>query len=167
MKNKIAILSLLVTMICTSAVAQNYKSALGVRISGNSSVGGFGLTYRHFLNEKTSLEGILSLKDPFGVAGLYQLHRPITGVDNLTWFYGGGAYISFSKPDIGAGLLGNIGMDYKFDAVPINLSVDWKPEIALAPKAGINFNTFGFSIRYVFGGKKNKPAERAVEAPLE
>ncbi len=68
---------------------------------------------------------------------------------NLSWFYGGGGYLSFNNPKTGFGVLGNVGLDYKFEGIPINLAIDFKPEINFAPKVNPNFNTFGFAIRYV------------------
>jgi hypothetical protein len=155
MNRKIVFIIFILVLVTIVSHAQPYKNAIGFRISGNSSVGGAGVSYKHFLKDNKAIEGIFSFKDPVGIAALYQVHKDLSLLENLTWFYGGGAYISFSKPDVGFGLLGNVGVDYRFDAIPLNLSIDWKPEFALAPKAGLNFNTFGFTLRVILD-KKNQ-----------
>jgi hypothetical protein len=147
---KYSLIFLISFCISLNTDAQQYKSALGLRYGSISNVGGPAVSYKQFIKENTSIEGIFAFRDPVSIGALYQIHKDINSVQNLSWYYGGGAYVAFSKPDIGIGILGNIGLDYKFEGVPINLSLDFKPEFAIAPKAGIDFNTFGFAIRYTF-----------------
>lgn len=147
---------LFVSLISTSTNAQQlYKNALGLRISGVSSLGGPGVTYKHYLNDKAAVEAIFSFKDPVGIGAMYQVHKPWNVITNLNWYYGGGAFVTFSKPSMGAGGMGVIGVDYKFDNLPLNIALDWKPEIALAPKATLNFNTFGLSLRVTMDKKQS------------
>lgn len=141
------------------AFSQPYKHAIGLRIAGTSSVGGAGVTYKYFLNESRALEGIFSFKDPVALGAMYQVHNDWNILSNLRWYYGGGAFISFSKPDAGFGAMGVIGVDYKFDNLPLNLALDWKPEIAFAPKTALNFNTFGLSLRVVLGKNEAAPVD--------
>lgn len=150
---------ILVSFISNSTSAQQlYKNALGLRISGVSSLGGPGVTFKHYLNDKAAVEAIFSFKDPVGIGAMYQLHKPWNVLPNLNWYYGGGAFVTFSKPSIGAGGMGVIGVDYKFDNLPLNIALDWKPEIVLAPEVGVNFNTFGLSLRVTLD-KKQSAAE--------
>jgi len=46
---------------------------------------------------------------------------------------------------------GILGLEYTFSEAPINLSLDWKPEIELTPYNGFIPGEGGFSVRYVFG----------------
>jgi hypothetical protein len=140
----------------TTASAQPYKNAVGLRISGTSSVGGAGATFKHFFNETKAIEGIFSFKDPVAIGALYQVHSNWSIMNNLQWYYGGGAFVSFSKPDAGIGVMGVIGVDYKFENLPLNIALDWKPEFAFAPKAAPYFNTFGVSIRVVLDKKTDQ-----------
>jgi hypothetical protein len=71
------------------------------------------------------------------VGGAYQVHKPIEGVDGLNWYFGGGASVFFwtyknsftgdGSASTTFGILGNLGLDYKFEDSPINLSADWMP----------------------------------------
>jgi hypothetical protein len=154
MKVKLVITLLCLTICTTTTRAQIYKNALGFRISGVSSLGGAGVTYKHYLNESRAIEAIFSFKDPIGIGGMYQVHKPWTILENLNWFYGGGAFVTFDKPNAGFGTMGIIGADYKFEAIPLNISLDWKPEIAFAPKFALNFNTFALSMRVTLDKKQ-------------
>jgi hypothetical protein len=133
--------------------AQNYNNAIGLRIGGNSNIGGVGVDYKHFFNESKAINVLFAFKDPVGFGATYQVHNNLNQLEGLQWFYGGGAYLTFAKPNGGFGLLGNIGLEYSFSEVPINIAIDWKPEFALAPSAGIDINTFGFTIRVALDKK--------------
>lgn len=43
-----------------------------------------------------------------------------------------------------------IGMDYKFQKIPLNTSLDWKPELNLAKEVGFEAATVGLGIRFAF-----------------
>lgn len=141
------------------AIAQGYNTAFGLRAgSGN------GLTVKHFINEKAALEGILYTRwRGLIIGGLYEVHNDIREVKNLQWFYGGGAHIGTwnagrgntpwgdrdrSYTAIGLDLI--IGLDYKFEDAPINLSLDWKPTINLTRDAGFWGDEVALSIRFTF-----------------
>jgi hypothetical protein len=49
-------------------------------------------------------------------------------------YYGGGAYVGFEDGDTFLGPTGVIGLDYKFATAPINLSLDWKPELDITAR---------------------------------
>ncbi|MFN7119665.1 MAG: hypothetical protein ACK4TA_22915 [Saprospiraceae bacterium] len=120
----------------TVANAQNYTSAIGLRLGYPLSV-----SYKHFLNENGAIEAFGGFRSYagygwFNVGGLYQHHKPIADVEGLSWYFGGGASVYFWNYDndfIGAdastsfGILGNLGLDYKFADAPINVTLDWVP----------------------------------------
>ena len=62
--------------------------------------------------------------------------------EGLKWFYGAGAYLGFDSDKTNTdralmGAQGIIGLDYKFANLPLNLSLDWKPELNIIDN--INF----------------------------
>jgi len=134
-----------------------YTTGIGLR-AGVSN----GLTVKHFISNDAALEGILHTRwGGFVITGLYEVHKDIRDVKGLMWFFGGGAHIGSwnagsnrpwgnnNESVTVAGLSGIIGLDYKFNDVPIGLSLDWKPTV--------NFNGLRYwgdevalSIRYVF-----------------
>lgn len=116
--------------------AQEYNSAIGLRLGYPLSV-----SYKKFLNESNALELFAGFRGYTGyswvnVGAAYQVHKPINGVDGLQWYFGGGASAFFFNYNngfggdagaFGLGIMGNLGLDYKFANAPINVSADWMP----------------------------------------
>lgn len=114
-----------------------YKSAIGLRFGVPLSV-----SYKQFISEPGAIEVFAGFRNYsgygwFNVGALYQHHKPIESVEGLKWYFGGGAAAYFWNYDfdlpgdddtnLNLSVLLNLGLDYKFDSVPLNLSVDWVP----------------------------------------
>lgn len=144
------LLSAMIIAASFAVSAQNYTTAGGIRLGPNTAAVTAGFTVKHFLNERTALEGILGINDGLGICGMYELHFPIESVNNLQWFAGPGAYIAFRNSSTFVGAAGIVGLDYKFDEVPINVSIDWKPELNIISKIAFESSGIGLSVRYTF-----------------
>lgn len=147
---KIIITSFIAIAFCLTASAQNYKTAVGIRFGPNSAAITAGFTGKYFLNEKAAVEGIVGINNGFGICGLYELHFPIDAVNNLSWFAGAGGYIAGRSNTTFIGGAGIIGLDYKFDEIPLNLSLDWKPELNIISKIAFESSGIGLSARFTF-----------------
>ncbi len=132
-----------------TASAQDYKVAIGVRLSNATPTLSNSITVKYNMNQKHTIEGLLSFGSRFGMGVLYEVNN-LTTVQGLNWFYGGGAYIGFEKGDTYLGPTGIIGLDYKFPNIPLNLSLDWKPELDFIPTINFVPDAFGFSARFTF-----------------
>ncbi len=138
--------------------AQDYKTAIGIR-------GGYpanGLTVKQFMNEKNALEGILATSyNGFVVTALYENEHWTGHYPGLNWFWGFGAHVGFWGDDnnynrtdnyvgavIGADFI--LGIEYTFDEIPLNLSLDLIPSINLIGHSGFGGLYSGLSIRYAF-----------------
>lgn len=132
-----------------TATAQDYKVALGVRLSNATPTLSNAITMKYNMNQKHSLEGLISFGSRFGLGGLFEVNN-MTTVQGLNWFYGGGAYVGFENGDTYLGPTGIIGLDYKFPNIPLNLSLDWKPELDFIPAINFVPDAFGFSARFTF-----------------
>jgi hypothetical protein len=140
--------------------AQQYKTALGIRLSNSQAMVNNSISVKHFLNEKVAVEGLISFGDPFSIGALAEIHRPM-GTAGINWFYGGGAYLGFVKTfnaetgnsgtDPNFGAQGVLGLDYKFANIPLNLSLDWKPELNLVTDINFEPAAVGFTARFTFG----------------
>lgn len=130
------------------ANAQPYKMALGVRIGSPDAVISTSATFKYFFSEKTAIEALLSFGDPFAVGVLVEKHNPLL-TNGLNWFAGGGGYVGFSGMRR-AGLQGVLGLDYKIPAIPINFSIDWKPELNLSREFSFEPAAVGLSARFTF-----------------
>jgi hypothetical protein len=144
----------------TGTANTNYKTAVGIRLSSSPAIVSNSVTLKHFLNEKTAIEAMLSFSDPLAIGGLLEFHKPLS-TPGLQWFYGGGAYLGFGKEysvekarDINKtyfGAQGVVGLDYKFAYIPLNLSLDWKPELNLVSDINFEPAAIGFTARFTFG----------------
>lgn len=134
----------------SSVQAQQTPLALGVRISSNAPIINNSVSLRYYISQKQAIEGLLSF-DPLAIGGLYEVFQPL-GPEGLSWFYGGGAYVSFKKP-VNSGLQGIVGLDYTFTTLPLNLSVDWKPELSLTRSVNFEPAAVGISARFMIPAK--------------
>jgi hypothetical protein len=158
---KYAIAFLLVTAIVftNNASAQSYKTGLGVRLSSSPAMVSNSISLKHFFNERTAIEALLSFGDPLALGALFEVHKPFAE-SGIQWFYGGGGYISFVKTynpnrnkdetSANVGAQGVIGLDYKFVNLPLNLSLDWKPELNLVTDINFEPAAVGFTARFTF-----------------
>lgn len=149
----ILFLAILSAGFAVSASAQNevpgpnYRLGLGVRLSNSSPTLNNSITGKYFVTDRSAVEGIVSFGSRFGIGGLLEIHKP-TNMDGLKWFYGAGAYVGFESGDTYLGPTGILGIDYKFTNVPINLSLDWKPELDIIPDINFVPDAFALSVRF-------------------
>ena len=139
---------------------QDYKTAVGVRLSSSAAMVSNSISLKHFLNERTAVEALFSFGDPLALGALVEMHKPI-GTSGIKWFYGGGGYLAFVKTynptknrdetNTNVGAQGVIGLDYKFVNLPLNLSLDWKPELNIVRDINFEPAAVGFTARFTFG----------------
>ena len=154
MKKQIILSMLTLVIFITTATAQSkgrtYTTALGVKF-----LDGAGITLKHFISERDALEGIgFFWNQGSRITGLYELHYDINGAPGLKWYVGPGVHIGFYNTKNGggswAGIDGVLGLDYKINNAPLNLSLDWQPSVEFGTGRGFNGNWGGFGIRYTF-----------------
>jgi len=139
-----------------TANSSEYTTALGLRLGWPA-----GVTVKHFMSPHNALEGIVGFwYGGINITGLYEYHSPIKGVNGLQWFIGIGAdftswnYYGYNGASIG--IDGIIGLDYKINSVPIDLSLDWKPAFYVTGvSSGLGRSPFygtglALSLRYTF-----------------
>ena len=160
MKKIISVSLFLAAIVFTTGVsAQSYKTGVGVRLSSSQAMVNNSISLKHFLNERSAIEALFSFGDPLAIGALYEVHKPFS-TEGLQWFYGGGGYLGFVKSwnpnknrnetDVNVGAQGVIGLDYKFTNLPLNLSLDWKPELNLVSDINFKPAAVGFTARFTF-----------------
>jgi hypothetical protein len=152
-----------------SAQAQDIsKNALGLRLGDNDGFGG-EISYQRGMGSNNRLEFDLGWRnskdvDAFKLVGLYQWVWNIDG--GFNWYAGVGAGVgSWSydgpgdpDPDGGSFILaaGDIGIEYNFQEAPIQLSLDFRPELYFGDNRNDldGYDSFGpdiaLGIRYRF-----------------
>jgi hypothetical protein len=133
-----------------STNSTDYQTALGLKIWD-----GAGITLKHFTGAGNAIEGIgYFYKRGLRITGLYEIHKDLSGAPGLKWYFGPGAHIGFynykDENDVVLGIDGVLGLDYKFNTAPINLSLDWQPSFEFASGFGFNGSWGGLGIRYTF-----------------
>ena len=142
MKKIFMSLVVMVTLATVTVKAQNlssgYNTALGLKLWGD----GGGISLKHFVGNNNALEGVgYFWKGGTRLTGLYEFHYNIEGAPGLKWYIGPGAHIGLYNQyyydkyyndgrTSGSyfGLDGVLGLDYKFNGAPINLSLDRSEE---------------------------------------
>ena len=147
---------LLICLSGSSVYTQDYQTAVGVRGSFIS-----GITVKHFIQEDEALEGILSLGNwGMNITGLYEIHARAFDVEGLYWYYGGGAHLGSTTDEhpyfdekgefLVMGLDGIVGLEYNIQEIPINFSIDYKPQLNFFGDTGLTVYGGALSIRYTF-----------------
>lgn len=162
-------ITLFILALCTLGISQvnaqeYYKSAAGLRLGYPVSV-----SYKTFINDNAAVEAYIGFRSysyltfsnysSVSIAAAYQIHNPIDEVDGLQWYYGGGASIVFNNYPVGLdnfsslafGISGYLGLDYKFNDLPVAVSLDWVPTLFLG---NTTYNSFGagygsLGVRYI------------------
>ncbi len=137
-----------------SSDGQSYKTSLGVKFYPGA------VTFKHFVADKKAIE-LLGYFWERGarITGLYEIHGDINGAPGLKWYVGPGAHIGFyndyfyNNKRYGRGsyfgIDGVLGLDYKFNDLPLNISLDWQPSFEFGYGPGFTGNWGGLGIRYV------------------
>ena len=128
---------------------------------------GGGVSLKTFISDRNALE-FIGFFDRYGtrITGLYEFHGNINGAPGLKWYVGPGAHVGFwnnrywdrrypgYRGGAVVGIDGVLGLDYKFNGAPINMSIDWQPSFEFGDfgdrYGGFNGNWGGFAIRYTF-----------------
>ncbi|SNT17031.1 hypothetical protein SAMN05421640_2633 [Ekhidna lutea] len=118
-----------------------YNTAVGVRGLGTS-----GLTIKHFTGANKALEGIVGFyPNAFSATLLVERYAPAFSEPGLNWYYGIGGHIATQSDvirndglyrretsEVGLGIDGIFGIEYKIQEVPIAMSLDFKPFFEVA-----------------------------------
>ena len=159
MKKSLILAAILAVISVGSAVAQ--PRAIGANIGY-----GIDLSYQHSLGEANMID--VSVNVPFfegiGATATYDWVNPFGAVipwdyeGQWNWNLGVGAGLGiygFKAPAFYAGVVGHVGVSYDF-WFPMQLSLDYRPNIGIVGGEGLTFNTSGLysgitlGVRYLF-----------------
>lgn len=155
-------------LIVSGLHAQAFMKEAGIR-GGLTS----GFTYRQYLNEALSYEGLLSFRQggaQFTI--LRQIHEPESfGISDNLWFtYGYGAHGGFFFSDVYKfmwhnefyypqrrfspviGIDGYAGIEYRVDEFPVTFGLDYKPffEFSVYQFFRLRLADMAFTVKYRF-----------------
>jgi opacity protein-like surface antigen len=158
---KTLLFAFILALASSTAFSQVNPHALGIRFGGGNSFG-TEISYQHGLSDINRLEVGLGLKthsdwSGFNLAGAYQWVWNIEG--GFNWYAGPGAQLGSwsyksgvegSNDGFYIGILGQIGIEYNFSEVPIQIGIDTRPVIGLINSSDDFDIDLSLGIRYVF-----------------
>ena len=132
--------------------SSSYTTAIGVRGAGTS-----GFTVKHFTRNTRAIEGILGFyPNAFSATVLLEKYANAFDTPGLNWYYGAGGHIAATNNkyqrkyqrdeywgyrrddgDIGLGVDGIVGIEYKINEIPIAISLDAKPFLEVTTSGNI------------------------------
>ncbi len=141
--------------------AQVYKRSAGIRLDESS----FGLSLVQRLARPLTIEGIADLrKQDISLALVPRIHGRLLG-RRLNYFIGAGAQAGLVKtgeqqlrPFWGVG--GMIGLEYKFNLLPIHISYDVRPLVQLHGHPDLLGIQSAFAIRLVRKSERKEWKEK-------
>jgi hypothetical protein len=88
-------------------------------------------------------------KGSVGAEALFDLVvRPMSG-EAFSFYMGIGAFGWFGDP-FQLGVSSEVGIEYRFNTIPIVLGVDWRPSLRVIDDTKFIADRFGFNVRFVF-----------------
>ena len=136
-----------------AVVAAAQPRAIGIRA-------GYGaeLSYQHTLGGENFAELDLGWSAGAIQAGL-AYDFMIAPLGPLNFYAGPQAFVGLAntvdgegnaKQGLWLGAGAQLGIEYCFDSIPLQLSLDWKPSLLIIPNLGFGWNSIALGIRYLF-----------------
>jgi hypothetical protein len=129
-------------------------------ISGMAQAQELGVRFGDIVGNNVAVDGVFAFKghrihadvsfgDGVGVEALYDfIMKPIEG-EAFYYYIGAGAFTWLGDP-FQLGVSGELGLEYRFNNVPIALGLDWRPSLRLIDDTDFYFDRFGLNVRWVF-----------------
>jgi hypothetical protein len=141
---------ILITGLFTVIVSASHGQELGLRFGdisgGNVAVDGIFSTSKY-----SRIHADVSFGNGVGVDLIWDfLYRPL-GSEAFDWYVGAGPYTFIGDP-FQLGVVGEVGLEYHFNGVPLAIGGDWRPVFRLIDNTDLFWGGFGFNVRWVFGG---------------
>ena len=143
-------------------VAQDYKIGPGVRLGITP-----GISVKYFLDETSVIEGMFTSRWHGAIiTGLYEKQYRILEEFGLSAFFGGGGHIGRwegydmhpwykdDKNHYAAGLDAIVGLEYFFKAMPMSVSLDWKPEFNFVKTEQLQIVEAAITFRWLLFSEK-------------
>lgn len=125
----------------------SYTSAIGVKFYPTA------ITFKTMSGKKNAIELLAYFKDGFRLTGLYEIHGILNNGKNLRWYAGLGGHLGLGNKNEGNdfkfGVDGVLGLDYKLMHLPLNISLDWQPTLAIGDESVFS-NWGGLAARFAF-----------------
>ena len=137
------LLTVLVALFAFVALASAQPRAIGLRAGWGGEV-----SYQHTLGAENFLEVDAGWgAEALSIGAAYDF--TIAPVGPFSFYAGPAAHVWMGN-DLVLGVGGQLGLEYFFETIPLQVSLDWKPVFTLIPGTGFGWQSFGLGIRYAF-----------------
>lgn len=138
------ILVVLAAILATAVVASAQPRAIGIRA-------GYGaeLSYQHTLGGNNFGELDLGWSLGYFNAGL-AYDFAIAPLGPLNFYLGPQINLGFASSIFVMGAGAQIGLEYCFPTIPLQISLDWKPTFYFVPGTAFGWQGIALGIRYMF-----------------
>lgn len=142
---------IVIIVFATLALTTMQAQEVGIRFGGTSGVGGVALdavfgTGASRIHANLGFYGDRGI----GVDVLWDLiYKPLGG-EAFYWYLGVGPSALLGDPFY-LGVSGEIGLEYRFNTVPIVIGADWRPTLWVVEKTDFSPQGFGLNVRWNFG----------------
>lgn len=150
-------LLIIVAVIGFTFAANAQNNAIGVRVGGGQGYDA-EISFQTAFGSHNRLEADLGYYGvqkvgALSLTGIYQFHSEIPAVANLGWYAGAGArviMVTAANSSLSLGAVGQAGIDYFLDAIPLQFSLDIRPCFYLYPATQFYWGDIALGIRYKF-----------------
>ncbi|NQU51152.1 MAG: outer membrane insertion C- signal [Bacteroidetes bacterium] len=141
--------NLLIVALVVASYSFSNAQEIGIRF-GDVSAGPIAIDGVFSTGDFNRIHADLSFGDGVGIDVLWDfLYKPL-GEEAFNWYVGVGPYIQIDDP-FWFGAAGEIGLEYKFAAVPIAIGIDWRPTLSIIEETDLHANGFGINVRWRIG----------------
>lgn len=123
--------------------AQEFGIRGGDLLGGNIGIDGVIRT-----GEFSRLHATVSFGEHVGAELLWDfIYHPV--VEDVLFVYTGAGPFALFEDTFTCGAVGEVGIEYRFEAVPIAMGIDWRPTVSIIEESKFDPKGFGFNIRYI------------------
>lgn len=126
----------------------SFGQEIGVRF-GDISGGNVAIDAIFSTSDFSRIHADVSFGSGVGIDLIWDfLYRPL-GEEAFNWYLGVGPYAFLGEP-FQLGAIGEIGLEYHFNSVPLAIGADWRPYLRIIDETDFGWAGFGLNVRYVF-----------------
>jgi len=124
---------------------------VGIRFGGVNGGGGAAIDAVFGVGSSRIHADVGFFKESVGADVLWDLiYKPLGG-EAFNWYLGVGPSVTIGDP-FWLGVAGELGLEYRFNGVPIVLGLDWRPTFWVIEDTRFGADSFGLNARWNFGG---------------
>ena len=137
---------LLITLLFAFSITQINAQEIGIRF-GDVTGGNVAIDAILPMGETTRVHADISFGDGLGIDLLWDFIYEPLGEEALHWYVGAGPYTFLGDP-FALGAVGEVGLEYRFNEIPLVIGVDWRPYFRIVSNTDLGVDSFGVNLRW-------------------